>query len=315
MTLHTNPNVTEASFGDLPWLLTLDAPEWCWRQKKHVLKFLYIAIREQDSLRLVADLPNVPIYSVSHCAEVIRNATRMCQSGPACSDAGRLHFFDDNNKVLLGASVDLSFDSWTIDIASDDHIRTFLDKLDATADNLVPKLCVRPSGFRMNPEGIGAVYWIDKSGVVHVLWPDSPFLKSLYLQSEQDITNFAESLFGEQGHSFEKLRELLGWHEGEWFDPPENFSLYPSYQAVQHDSVSIGTLSRVYESDADEGKRYYGRMVACENKMACPKITQWTEHTNKIWLRIDANTDNQDYTGPFENYLQAAQEAYRQFFG
>jgi hypothetical protein len=311
MTLHPNPNVTE---GDLPWLLTLDAPDWCWRQKRPVLKFLYIAIREQVSLRLVADLPNVPIDSVSHCAEVIRNAIRMCQSGPACSDTDRLHFFDDNNKVLLDASVDLSFDSWGIDTASDDHIRTFLDKLNATANSLIPTPSVRASGFRINPDGIGVVYWTGKSGIVYVLWPNSPFLKSLYLQSERDITNFGESLFGKQGHSFEKLRKLLDWHEGEWFDPPENFPLYSSYQTVQHDSVYIGTLPRVYESDAEEGKLYYGRMVACENKMACPEITKWTEHKDKIWLRINANTDNQDYTGPFENYLQAAQEAYRLFF-
>jgi hypothetical protein len=56
-------------------------------------------------------------------------------------------------------------------------------------------------------------------------------------------------------------------------------------------------------------------MVVGENKSVCPQITQWMEYENKIWLCINVDTDDQDYTGPFENYLQAAQEAYLQFFG
>lgn len=297
----------------IPWMLTLDVRKEELEQKPFALEWFSVSIRERDTLRLVADMPNIPAEIFPHCAEVIRNAIRICRSGPVGSDGDLLHFFEEEEKYLHGVSVDLAFDLWEPAYASDDYFKALFQRIHDASRNFGKNPTIQDD-FQANPDGVGAVYWTEKDGVVKVLWPDHPFLKTAFLQSEKVIADFAESLFGEHDHSFETLRKLLDSHEGEWFDPPENIELFDTYRAIRFDSVYLDDLPLVYASDAGEGKKYYGRIVACERKASCPEITNWTAHQNKIWFRVNHETDDQEYFGPFDNHLAAAQEAYRQFF-
>lgn len=297
------------SFGP-PLYISFDIVEPSFKNDK--LQVLLLSIREKESNRLITDLPDIPTEILPSCAEVIRYAIRFCRSSASGFDVERIHFFDDENKVLMDVTVDLSFDLWDPVFAGEDYCSELFRKIEAAWKNR-RKMAGIQDDFMPNSEEEGAIYWTEKTGVVKVLWLDSIFLKSLYLQSEEDIRNFAEGLFGEHGHSFETLRKLLDAHEGEWFDPPENFAFYSSYKAAQFDSLFLGVLPQVYESSVEEGKKFYGRIVACEDKSTCPDVMEWTLHENKIWLRTNDGEDR-DYTGPFENHTAAAREAYEQFF-
>jgi hypothetical protein len=299
----------------IPWMLTLSIVKEELQLPRLALKYSRMEIREQETYRLVASLPVIQIELFPVWADVIQNAVRLCRSGPKGSDIDHLHLFDPDEQLLYGISLELNFDDWDVEFASEEYCQTLFPKIETAFCHLARNPRVKDDDFKANPDGQGAVYWVAGDGVVSVLWMGQSFLKMLYLQDEGDITNFAKSLFGEHGHSIEVLRKLLGWHEGEWFDPPENFHTYRSYEMVEFDSVFIGALPLVHESSTEEGKKRYGRIVACEHKEFYPNISHWTEHRNKIWFRINKNTDDQDYTGPFENYLEAAQEAYLQFTG
>ena len=115
----------------LPWLLVLDVPKEIQLQKNPVLECFSVSIREQDSLRLVADLPDIPTDTTPHCAEVIRNAVRICQSGPSNSNTEHLHLFDDDTKTLHTVSVDLDFDTWDSAFASDVYFKSLRRKIEA----------------------------------------------------------------------------------------------------------------------------------------------------------------------------------------
>ena len=237
--------VPDEQFGP-PWFISFDIIDQSFKNDK--LDTLLLSIREKVSNRLVGDLPDIPVEATSSCAEVIRNTIRHCRSGPPESDTERIHFFDDENKIPLKISIDLSFDLWDPAFAGVEYFKALLRRIEAARFRMKKAGGVKNS-FQPNSDGVGAVYWTEKTGVVKVLWVDSLELKTLYLQSEQDITDFAEGIFGVHGHSFETLRRLLEAYEGEWFDPPENFALYSSYQAQRFTSLRLGVFPRVYESD------------------------------------------------------------------
>lgn len=293
-----------------PWFISFDIVEQSFENGK--LQLLLLSIREKDTYRLVGDLPDIPVEALSSCAEVIRNAIRHCRSGPEGADIGRLHFFDDENKTLFGEAIDLSFDLWDPTFAGVDYCTALFRQIESIHGNRQKSPGIKDDFFA-NIQGEGAVYWTEKTGVVKVLWPDGIFLKTLYLQSEEDIRNFAEGLFGEHDHSFETLRKLLDAHEGEWFDPPENFVFYSSYKAIQFLSLFFGVLPKVYKSDDEESLKYYGQIVFSENKIDCPEVLNWALIDNKTWLRTNDGSDR-EYFGPFENPTQAAIEVYRRFF-
>lgn len=301
--------IRSEEFGP-PLYISFDIVESSFKDDK--LQVLLLSIREKESNRLITDLPDIPAEILPSCAEVIRYAIRFCRSSASGFDVERLHFFDDENKVLLNVTVDLSFDLWDPVFAGEDYCSELFRKIETAWKNHRKTAGIQDD-FLPNSEGEGAIYWTEKTGVVKVLWLDSIFLKTLYLQSEEDIRNFAEGLFGEHGHSFETLRKLLDTHEGEWLDPPENFAFFPSYKAIQFDSILLGVFPTVYESDEEEGMKYFGRIVFSENKIDCPDVLTWKTIENKVWLRTN-NAENWDYFGPFENHTAAAREAYEQFF-
>lgn len=302
--------VTAEQFGS-PWFISLDIVGKSFKNDK--MQMLRLSIRETGNDLSVGYLPEIPIEVTSSCAEVIRNAIRFCRSGPRGADTDKIHLFDDEGNIPLDVSVDLSFDMWDPTFASEGYFEALLGKIEAAWLSIKKAGGIRNS-FQPNIEGVGAVYWTEKTGVVKVLWVDSFELKSLYLQSEKDISDFAEGLFGCHGHSFEALRQLLDSYEGEWFDPPENFALYSSYRVKRFSSLRLGHFPLIYESDDTQGAEYYGRVVVCEEKSTCPEIMKWNAIENKFWLRTNAGEDV-DYEGPFENCSQAAREMYLHFFG
>lgn len=295
-----------------PWLIAVDSDRSLPEEGNSYSHSLLLSIREQESYRWVACMPSEPLEFRSNCAEVIRNAIRICRSGPPGSDAEHLHFFDIDNHVPTNISVGLTFDLWDPVFANEEYFAELLRRINAAKANHQKSKGIKDD-FLPNTDGLGAVYWTEKTGIVKVLWPDSIFLKSLYLQSEEDIRNFAESLFGEHGHSFEELRQLLDAHEGEWFDPPENFAYYSSYRAEQFSSLYLGILPLVYEGNDEEGVEYYGWIVCCEDTSTCPDVLNWTPIENKAWLRTNEGADR-EYSGPYENPTQAAREVYEQYF-
>lgn len=301
--------VPSEEFGP-PWFISFDIVEPSFENGK--LQVLLLSVRERDSYRLVGDLPDIPVEVLPSCAEVIRNAIRHCRSGPERSDIERIHFFDDEKKMPLNVSVELSFDLWDPNFAGVEYVEALFHKIEAAKRNHQKHAGIQNS-FEPNPDGKGAIYWTEKTGAVKVLWVDKTALKTLYLQSGCDIRDFAESLFGCHGHSYETLWKLLDSYEGEWFDPPENFVLFSSYKEKRFTSLLLDVLPKVYESNDVDGLKYYGRIVFCEDKSTCPEVLKWSKHENKTWLRINDGEDR-EYLGPFDNHSQAALEVYREYF-
>lgn len=123
--------VPSEEFGP-PWFISFDIVEQSFENGK--LQVLLLSIREKESNRLVGDLPDIPTEAPATCAEVIRNAIRFCRSGPSGSDAERIHFFDDENKVLSGVTIDLSFDLWDPAFASVEYFEALLRKINTARE-------------------------------------------------------------------------------------------------------------------------------------------------------------------------------------
>ena len=301
-----------ADLGKRPWIITLDSQRSDSEKGDPHDHSLLLSIREQETYRWITCIPSVLLEYRALCAEAIQDAVRICNGGPKGSDSRYLHLFDVDQCVASKIRIFLPFDLWDPAYATEEYFVALIQLINAARRNHQKTNGIEDD-FLPNDDGQGAVYWTEKTGAVKVLWPDSGFLKSLYLQSEEDIRNFAEGLFGEYDHPFETLRKLLDTHEGEWLDPPENFVFFPSYKAIQFDSLFFGVLSTVYESDEEEGLKYFGRIVFSENKIDCPDILTWTAIENKVWLRTN-DVENWDYFGPYENCTEAARKAYEQFF-
>ncbi len=287
-----NPNrfvwETMPAPSGMPWMLTLDVRKEELEQKSFALEWFSVSIRERDTLRLLADMPNIPAEIFPHCAEVIRNAIRICRGGPTGSDVDRLHFFEEDDKYLHGVSVDLAFDLWEPAYASDDYFKALFQRILDAGRNFGKNPTIKDD-FQANPDGVGAVYWTEKDGVVKVLWPDHPFLKTAFLQSEKVVTDFAESLFGEHDHSFETLRKLLDSHEGEWFDPPENIELFDTYRAERFDSGNTTAGSSLANARLPARRSRTGRRI--KTKSGSVSITKRTIRNTSVrsittWRRL-----------------------------
>ncbi len=119
--------VLTEQFGP-PWFISCDIVGPSFVNGK--LEMLLLSIREQESHRLVGDLPDIPPEALSSCAEAIRNAIRFCRSGPSGSDADKLHLFDDENKIPLEVSIDLSFDLWDPAFAGVKYVEALFQKIE-----------------------------------------------------------------------------------------------------------------------------------------------------------------------------------------
>ena len=96
----------QAQRSGRPWMITLDVDLDTFTLSAGKISTFCFSIREQESHKLIADLPNIPREIPLECATVLEDAIRICrEAGPTGSDWRHVWYWDDVNKRKISVKV------------------------------------------------------------------------------------------------------------------------------------------------------------------------------------------------------------------